>query len=338
MNISEINEQIRIEDFLASEGFTPQFSRKGGKELWYCSPLRNENSPSFKVDTFKNVWYDYADSKGGKLIALCMELRNMSEAKQAVYFFNEEYNGGISSLEKRQNHQEKITEYSEENSQILKEIKPVENTKLWNYLRERKINFDIAKKYLTEVHYLCNGKNWYALGFKCDKGGYELRSPISKRNINGKNITTLRNGSDKVKVFEGFFDFLSYASEHKEDYLNYDYVILNSSAFAVSMYNDLDRKQDYLFQNLNPYSQIDCYFDNDETGRKITDYFKEVFEIINDFSLLYLRYGDYNEFCTQGRINDDFNPDESMIFVQTRVIKTEEEEISTSISKYSFFK
>lgn len=342
MNISEINEQIRIEDFLASEGYRPKLTKKSGGELWYCSPLRNESKPSFKVDTFKNVWYDYADGKGGKLIALCMELKKMFEAKEAVYFFNEEYKGGISSLEKIQNHQKKIAQNSKENSQILREIKPVKNIKLWDYLRERKIDFDIAKKYLTEVHYQSDGRDWYALGFKCDKGGYELRSAISKRNINGKNITTFKNGSDKVKVFEGFFDFLSYASEHKDDYLNYDYVILNSSAFLVEIYNneinnEIDkRNENYLYRTLENYQQIDTYFDNDDTGRKITHYMKEIFGQVNDFSLLYKNYEDYNQFCTQGRINEDFTSDESAIHIQTREIQ-EQEKKDISISKYSFF-
>ena len=38
MNIAEINEEIRIEDFLASEGYQPEKTKKAGKELWYCSP------------------------------------------------------------------------------------------------------------------------------------------------------------------------------------------------------------------------------------------------------------------------------------------------------------
>ena len=341
MNIAEINENIRIEDYLQSEGFFHKKTAKAGKELWYFSPFRKENSPSFKVDTIKNVWYDYAEGKGGKLVSLCMELRNMFEVKEAIYFFNEEYKGGISTFEQRQDRIKKMNELDKsEDSQILKEVKPIKNTKLWDYLRGRKIDFDIAKKYLTEVHYQSNGRNWYALGFKCDKGGYELRSPISKRNINGKDITTIKNNSDKVKVFEGFFDFLSYASEHKNDYLNYDYIILNSSAFAVGMYNEMDRENNYLYQNLYQYNRIDTYFDNDDTGKKITNYFKEIFENINDFSPLYLKYEDYNQFCIDGRISDDFTSDESTIYIQTREIQEQEEkqEVSTPISKKSFFK
>ena len=35
MNITEINEEIRIEDFLASEGFYPDKTKKAGKDLYW---------------------------------------------------------------------------------------------------------------------------------------------------------------------------------------------------------------------------------------------------------------------------------------------------------------
>ncbi|KXA39240.1 CHC2 zinc finger domain-containing protein, partial [Prevotella corporis] len=40
----------------------------------YRSPLRAETHPSFKVDTEKNLWIDYAEGRGGSIIDLCMRL------------------------------------------------------------------------------------------------------------------------------------------------------------------------------------------------------------------------------------------------------------------------
>ena len=34
----------------------------------YRSPLRDEHHPSFKVDTEKNLWIDYAEGRGGSII------------------------------------------------------------------------------------------------------------------------------------------------------------------------------------------------------------------------------------------------------------------------------
>ena len=48
----------------------------------YRSPLREDTHPSFKVDTEKNLWIDYAEGRGGSIIDLCMWLEGctLSEA------------------------------------------------------------------------------------------------------------------------------------------------------------------------------------------------------------------------------------------------------------------
>ena len=312
MDIAEINEEIRIEDFLASEG--------------------HQDTPSFKVDTSVNVWFDYGTGEGGRIFDLCKRLKNLS-AKEAVYFFNRDYNGNISTPQQREKHLKEIEKYKDDNAgEIIKEIKPIENPKLLEYLKERKIDIEIANRYLSEIHYMLNGKNYYALGFKCDDAGYELRSPISKRNINGKNISTINNGSNSVKVFEGFFDFLSYATEHKTEYKNYDYIVLNTSAFVEGMLNDLAYKNvNQMYLKLLKYERIDTYFDNDNTGKKITNSFQEMFKGSNDFSLLYQQYNDYNEFATKGRFENLFSPDESKIipkYIERSSLQEEQNEVN----------
>lgn len=64
--------QIRIADFLYSLGHSPV--KQQGINLWYKSPLREETEPSFKINTERNQWYDFAIGKGGNIIALAQEL------------------------------------------------------------------------------------------------------------------------------------------------------------------------------------------------------------------------------------------------------------------------
>ena len=64
--------QIKIADFLHSLGYSPV--KQQGINLWYKSPLREETEPSFKVNTERNQWYDFAIGKGGNIIALAQEL------------------------------------------------------------------------------------------------------------------------------------------------------------------------------------------------------------------------------------------------------------------------
>ena len=67
MNTNEAK-QIRIEEYLHSLGYDPV--RKQGDSLWYKSPFRNEREPSFKVNTERNLWYDFGAGRGGNIIAL----------------------------------------------------------------------------------------------------------------------------------------------------------------------------------------------------------------------------------------------------------------------------
>lgn len=64
--------QIKIADYLHSLGFSPV--KQQGINLWYKSPLREETKASFKVNTERNQWYDFALGKGGNIIALAQEL------------------------------------------------------------------------------------------------------------------------------------------------------------------------------------------------------------------------------------------------------------------------
>ena len=69
-----------IVDYLERKGIRPV--RRTPTYAVYRSPLREEVHPSFKVDTEKNLWIDYAEGRGGSIIDLCMRLEGctLSEA------------------------------------------------------------------------------------------------------------------------------------------------------------------------------------------------------------------------------------------------------------------
>ncbi len=58
--------QIDIVTYLSESVFEPAKIRSDN--YWYLSPLRTENTPSFKIYRKLNVWYDYGLVKGGNLI------------------------------------------------------------------------------------------------------------------------------------------------------------------------------------------------------------------------------------------------------------------------------
>ena len=65
MNIEKAK-QIPLELVLQKMNYTP--SKTNGFDVWYLSPLRDEKTPSFKVNTKINRWYDHGLQKGGNVI------------------------------------------------------------------------------------------------------------------------------------------------------------------------------------------------------------------------------------------------------------------------------
>ena len=70
MTYKEAN-NISIKDYLNSFGIQP-VTEKGSYGM-YRSPLREDNTPSFKVDYNANLWCDYGTGEGGTLIDLVMK-------------------------------------------------------------------------------------------------------------------------------------------------------------------------------------------------------------------------------------------------------------------------
>ena len=65
-----------IVEYLERKGIKPV--RRTPAYALYRSPLREETHPSFKVDTEKNLWIDYAEGRGGSIIDLCMRMERCS--------------------------------------------------------------------------------------------------------------------------------------------------------------------------------------------------------------------------------------------------------------------
>jgi hypothetical protein len=102
------------------------------------------------------------------------------------------------------------------------------------------------------------GKNYHAIGFKNNAGGYELRNEKFKASSSPKDVTLIENRSDKLTVFEGFFNFLSYLAIHqKQEQPQTKFLVLNSTSFF--------EKSLPLMQS---HKSVHLYLDCDTTGQK----------------------------------------------------------------------
>ena len=69
MEVSDIVEAVDMQEYIAQYC---EFEERGG-ELWALSPFKDENTPSFSVNTEKGFWYDFSSGLGGNLIDFVMQ-------------------------------------------------------------------------------------------------------------------------------------------------------------------------------------------------------------------------------------------------------------------------
>ena len=136
---------------------------------------------------------------------------------------------------------------------------PLRHPALIGYLVSRGLVPSVAAAFCREVRYEVNGRAFFAVGFRNDAGGWELRSERFKGGSSPKHITTLDNRSDTVIAFEGFMDFLAYLSLKHPERLRIDAAVLNSVVNLPKAIPFLSR-----------HPVIHAFFDNDEAGRKTT--------------------------------------------------------------------
>lgn len=63
---------LPIRAYLAERGLHP--TKDNPRYGLYLSPLRKEQTPSFKVDYTQNLWYDFGLGVGGSIVDLVMRL------------------------------------------------------------------------------------------------------------------------------------------------------------------------------------------------------------------------------------------------------------------------
>ena len=176
--------QIRIEEYLHSLGYSPV--RQQGGSLWYNSPFRDEQEPSFKVNTERNLWYDFGAGKGGNIIALAQELYCSDHVPYLLQRIGEQ-TPSIRPVSFSFGKQSS----SEPSFQQL-EIVPLSSPALLTYLQERGINIALAKRECSEAHFAHNGKQYFAIAFPNVSGGYEIRNRYFKGCIAPKDISHIR--------------------------------------------------------------------------------------------------------------------------------------------------
>ena len=266
-----------MEEVLVSLGHHP--TKQNEKEAWYLNPFSTETQASFKLNKRSNVWYLHSEGIGGNNIDFMKKYLNASIKE--VLAWAEQQN--FSSFQHQNNSNPKQEALA--NNHTIIEVKDIQHQALLEYLKSRKVENQL--EFLKEIHYRMNDKNYFGIGFKNDSGGYEIRNKYSKICLGKKDVSMIKNGSENLKIFEGFFDFLSFKNIEKSlSDEKSDYIILNS----VSMISKIKN----LLKN---YKKIELYFDNDEAGNRAVETLKKEFENVEDDRILYKDFKDLNDWA-----------------------------------------
>lgn len=283
-----------IVEYLERKGIKPV--RRTPSYALYHSPLREETHPSFKVDTQKNLWIDYAEGRGGSIIDLCMRLESCT-LSEAIRCLEQNASDNITYSSRKDfvpNNSQPVMAVN--GARRLIEISDTLPPHLQEYLaRERCIDLEKAMPFLQCITYEVRGRCYQAIGFANLSGGYELRdNKTFKGTIAPKDITLIftdkqtEHAIDKplpVCVFEGFMDFLSFLSMKEE---------IASHCLVMNSVSNVARAALYL--NDHNLTHIRAFLDNDDAGRRTVQEFVRAGFKVEDMSVYYRNFKDLNEF------------------------------------------
>lgn len=276
MNIKTARSIFHITDLLARWGHVPTQQKK--REWWYLSPLHDEKTPSFHVDIYKNIFFDFGSGEGGDVITLVKLKMGFNDIKQTLSYLRSLAPAEPKAIDYTSRFAKSID--SSDREITISQVIPIAHPGLFQYLESRHIPKELAKVYLKEIHYTTKGRNFFALGAQNLSGGYEIRNKTFKGSVGKKDICFIEGScvnEKKLMVFEGMYDFLAFLVLSEKTSLQSDVIVLNS----LSM---LKRATSFIEQQ--SYQHIYCMLDNDPAGQKATE------ELISSFPELAQNYSD----------------------------------------------
>jgi len=247
-----------------------------GNEVKYKSPARSERAASLFVNREKNVWKDFGNGKGGSPVDLVCELSGVSLSGALLI---------LSGVQPASIDFSSFSQPINEPEFKLNHIQPLQNAALIQYLKSRKIPFQIAANVpqLKEAYWTHSNKKYFALAFENDGHGFELRSRYFKGSTSPKTITTIPGPGSGLNLFEGFFDYLAASTFFPMRSYNTT-IVLNSLV-------NLDKV------DFSKFEKINLFLDNDDPGIKASAKIINQYPgAVNRSQQFYKQHKDFNEY------------------------------------------
>jgi hypothetical protein len=281
LTAKELKDQASLVDFLSRLGHQP--ARKYGRERIYYSILREDDTrPSLSVNDELGVWFDHGTRKGGNIVDLGLALWKHLSFQEVVQKIQEVCL--ISTGDKKPPRPRiavRVPNY------IVQDIKEIGTHPAINdYLKSRQI-FEQAKLMLKEIYYFVvdykgEKKQFFAAGWKNEKGAWEVRNRYFKGCLGHKAISFIPGHQKKAALFEGFINFLSWRAENPN--ADHSIIVLNTIGLLDSG-----------IEKAKAFSLLDVFFDRDQPGYQATKDLLKALPYATDRSGVYEGYNDYND-------------------------------------------
>ncbi|RYY18347.1 MAG: hypothetical protein EOO04_24160 [Chitinophagaceae bacterium] len=284
LNAADIKAQVSLIELLNGLGFTP--AKRTNKELLYVSMLRDSDTdPSFSVKRSTSEWYDHGLGKGGNIIDFGLEywkgLPFTTILENVVQFHGQPLETGVETPIAKAVKAPKISNYK-----IIEVRELGNNPAITSFIQSRGI-WDVAPGKLKEIYYFVEdedkkGRSYFAAGWKNESGAWEIRNKYFKGTLGSKAITFIAGDENRLVMFEGYFNYLSWLYDHPKD--NASILVLNSLSLLKAG-----------IEKAREFGVVDIYFDRDRSGHKATlELVREVAHA-TDQSSVYKGHNDYNE-------------------------------------------
>lgn len=263
----------------------------------YASPLGEERQSKLVVNPSTNTWFDPLTGQTGNTIQLvCLYLQSQSVTHTTM--------DGLRWLKNMIGKQgasvdlpADMPDYkSMDKSYAIKDVSYLSDPALIRYLELRRgIPFHMARFKLKQL-LLRNkqtGRNFVAIGFMNEDGGYAIRNPKVKGHVGTRAISFIRGKipkPDGVHIFKDIYDYLSAIIYRNGKLFDEDSIILNSMDCLHDMTGYI--------RNYG-YTYLRAWFGNDEQSKPFTAWLESFckteklrFETAND---TYCGYKDLND-------------------------------------------
>lgn len=291
----QVKDQVSMVDLLARLGYAP--AHRSGKELFYSSMLREENTPSLCVNEKLDVWFDHGGAgrsgiKGGNVIDFGLAYWHPATFPEVLQKIGSLMAIPLTEVQTQDFREKRPRQQAARvpNYRIDAVRELGTHPAITRYLKSRGI-WEAAQGSIKEIYYSIHsgpkqGRQFFSAGWQNDAGAWELRNRIGERDFKAclgrKAISSISGNPKSLSMFEGYMDYLSWRQDNPN---NKDSIIVLNSVSLI----------DAAVDKASPFATINAYFDRDKAGEAALQTLQLAHPHAWDRSGIYRHHKDYNE-------------------------------------------